>query len=69
MMARKELHTQKILSKELILCRVWGFDSNAVENHIEVYVGLLRKKLKHISSNVQIKAVRRLGYIVEVDNP
>lgn len=59
----------QILSKELILCRVWGFDSNAVENHVEVYVGLLRKKLKHIGSNVQIKAVRRLGYIVEVDNP
>lgn len=59
----------QILSKELILCRVWGFDSNAVENHVEVYVGLLRKKLKHICSNVQIKAVRRLGYIVEVDKP
>ncbi len=59
----------QILSKELILCRVWGFDSNAVENHVEVYVGLLRKKLKHIGSNVQIKAVRRLGYIMEVDNP
>lgn len=59
----------QILSKELILCRVWGFDSNAVENHVEVYVGLLRKKLKHIGSNVQIKAVRRLGYIVEVDKP
>lgn len=57
----------KIISKELILCRVWGFDSNAVENHVEVYVGLLRKKLKHIDSNVRIDAVRRLGYIMEVD--
>ncbi len=57
----------QILSKELILCRVWGFNSNAVENHVEVYVGLLRKKLKHIHSNVRIEAVRRMGYIMEVD--
>ncbi len=57
----------QILSKELILCRVWGFNSNAVENHVEVYVGLLRKKLKYIHSNVRIEAVRRMGYIMEVD--
>lgn len=57
----------QILPKELILCRVWGYESNAVENHVEVYVGLLRKKLKYIGSHVQIKAVRRLGYIMEVD--
>lgn len=59
----------QILPKELILCRVWGFDSNAVENHVEVYVGLLRKKLKHIGSNIRIEAVRRLGYIVGEDEP
>ena len=57
----------QILPKEMILCRVWGFNSNAVENHVEVYVGLLRKKLKHIGSNVRIEAVRRMGYIMEVD--
>lgn len=55
----------QILPKELILCRVWGFDTNAVENHVEVYVGLLRKKLRYIGSNVRIKAIRRLGYIME----
>ena len=32
------------LSKESILAHVWGYDSNAVENHVEVYVGFLRKK-------------------------
>lgn len=55
----------QILGKELILCRVWGYDSNAVENHVEVYVGLLRKKLNHIGSNIRIEAVRRLGYLME----
>ena len=57
----------KIVSKELILCRIWGFDSNAVENHVEVYVGHLRKKLGRIGSNVTITAIRRMGYILEAD--
>lgn len=55
------------LSKETILARVWGYDSNAVENHVEVYVGFLRKKLASIGSNIRIEAVRRLGYHLEVD--
>ena len=56
----------RVLSKEMILARVWGYDSNAVENHVEVYVGFLRKKLKAIGSNVSIEAIRRLGYHLEV---
>ena len=57
------------LSKEVLLARVWGYDSNAVENHVEVYVGFLRKKLQSIGSNIRIAAVRRLGYHLEVDEP
>lgn len=56
------------LSKEIILARVWGYDSNAVENHVEVYVGFLRKKLRSIGSNVRIVALRRLGYHLEVED-
>lgn len=55
------------LSKETVLARVWGYDSNAVENHVEVYVGFLRKKLASIGSNIRIEAVRRLGYHLEVE--
>jgi Response regulators consisting of a CheY-like receiver domain and a winged-helix DNA-binding domain len=54
------------LSKEVILSRVWGLESNAVENHVEVYVAFLRKKLQSIGSNLRIEAVRRLGYHLEV---
>lgn len=57
---------ERILSKEVILARVWGYDSNAVENHVEVYVGFLRKKLNSIGSNIRIEAIRRLGYHLEV---
>lgn len=54
------------LSKEAILSRVWGYDSNAVENHVEVYIGFLRKKLASIGSDIRIEAIRRLGYHLEV---
>lgn len=57
-----------VLSKEVILAKVWGYDSSAVENHVEVYIGFLRKKLAAIGSDIRIEAVRRLGYRLEVEN-
>ena len=55
----------KNVSKEVLLVRVWGFESNATENHVEVYIGFIRKKLTSIASNVRIEAVRGLGYHLE----
>ena len=60
---------ERILSKEIILARVWGYECNAVENHVEVYVGFLRKKLRSIGSDIRIGAIRRLGYHLEVEKP
>ena len=54
------------LSKEMILEKVWGYDSDAVENHVEVYIGFLRKKLLSIESDVRIESIRRMGYHLEV---
>ena len=59
----------KNLTKEVLLARVWGYDSNAVENHVEVYVGFLRKKLQAIGSDIRIVSIRRLGYHLEVGKP
>ena len=59
---------ERNLSKEVLLARVWGYDSNAVENHVEVYVGFLRKKLQSIGSDIRIEAIRRLGYHLEAGN-
>lgn len=53
---------ERNLPKEVILVRIWEFESNATENHVEVYVGFLRKKLQSIGSNIRIEAVRRQGY-------
>ena len=55
------------VSKESLLAKVWGYDSEAVENHVEVYIGFLRKKLRAIGSNIRIVSVRRLGYHLEVE--
>lgn len=57
---------EKIVSKEVILAKVWGFDSNAVDNHVEVYIGFLRKKLAAIHADVKIVSTRRLGYHLEI---
>lgn len=58
---------EKNVSKETLLVKIWGFDSNATENHVEVYIGFLRKKLASIGSNLRIEAIRRLGYHLEIN--
>ncbi len=54
------------ISKNFLLEKVWGYDSDATENNVEVYIGFLRKKLKTLSSDISIVASRGLGYHLEV---
>ena len=56
---------QRNLSKSAILSHVWGLESNAVENHVEVYVAMLRKKLSGIGSSIRIVSLRGMGYHLE----
>lgn len=58
--------TSMILSKDIIISRLWGFDTSADDNNVEVYIFFLRKKLKYLESNVQIKTSRGIGYSLEV---
>ena len=60
------LNKNQILSKESVLERIWGFESEAEYNNVEVYITFIRRKLKLIESNVNIKAVRGIGYKLEV---
>lgn len=53
-------------SKEIIIEKLWGFDSEVEHNNVEVYISFLRKKLVHLSSEVIINTVRGVGYILEV---
>lgn len=54
------------LSRENIYEKVWGFESDAESNNLEAYLSFVRKKIKIIGSNAQIKAVRGLGYKLEI---
>ncbi len=55
-----------IVPKEDILIKVWGTESDAEDNNVEVYISFLRKKLIHLKSVVQITTVRKIGYRLEV---
>jgi len=59
------LNREVVLTKETILLKLWGYESDAEDNHVEVYVSFLRKKLNHIHSRVRIKTIRLLGYCLE----
>lgn len=60
-------HPNRITSKDDLIISVWGNDSEAGDNNVEAYISFLRKKLFYLGSNVQIKALRRLGYRLESD--
>ena len=57
----------QILPRETIQERVWGYESDAEYNNLEVYVSFLRKKLSFVGSHVKIKASRGLGYSLEAE--
>ena len=54
-----------ILSKETLLIKVWGYDTEAGDNNVEAYISFLRKKLALLQSTVTLNVVRRLGYRLE----
>lgn len=55
----------QIVTKEQIIEKLWGLDSDSEYNNAEVYVSFTRKKIKFIGSGVVIRAVRGLGYTLE----
>ena len=69
-LSEKELHIMEylminfghILSKEQLAVKIWGFDNEAEYNNVEVYISFTRKKLQFISADLEIKAVRGIGY-------
>lgn len=55
-----------VVPKEDIIAKVWGLDSEAEDNNVEVYISFLRKKLAFLGSRVSIGTVRKVGYHLEV---
>ncbi len=52
----------KILTREQLAVKIWGYDSEAEYNKVEVYMSFTRKKLAFVGAKTEIKAVRGLGY-------
>lgn len=58
----------QVLQKEQLYEKIWGLDNESESNNLEAYLSFIRKKIKIIGSNVQIKAIRGLVYKLEVEN-
>lgn len=56
---------RQVVPKEDIILKVWGIDSDAEDNNVEVYISFLRKKLSFLGSSVIIGTVRKVGYYLE----
>lgn len=54
-----------VVSKDDLITKLWGFDSEVEYNNIEVYISFIRKKLSYLKSNVSIVTIRGVGYRME----
>ncbi|MBQ6036329.1 MAG: response regulator transcription factor [Lachnospiraceae bacterium] len=58
----------QILTREQLAVKIWGFESEAEYNNVEVYMTFTRKKLSFIGAKTAIKAVRGIGYELRYDH-
>lgn len=61
------INRQRILTREQLALRIWGFDSEAEYNNVEVYMSFVRKKLAFVGAKTTVKAVRGVGYELRCD--
>ncbi len=74
-LSRKEFEVMKTflynptmtITKDALISSVWGMDSEATDNNVEVYISFLRKKLKYLKSRVSIRNLQKIGYRLEVE--
>ena len=59
------LNQKMVITKEKLLLKVWGYESDAEDNNVEVYISFLRKKLDYLHSGVKIRTIRMVGYCLE----
>ena len=65
MMELLMLNQKQVITKESLLVKIWGYESDAEDNNVEVYVSFLRRKLEHLRSQVKIRTIRMVGYCLE----
>lgn len=62
------LNADKCVEKERLIEKIWGYDSEAEYNTVEVYISFLRKKLAAVNSDAEIRSIRGIGYMIGVKN-
>ena len=62
------VNSGQILTREQLAIKIWGFESEAEYNNVEVYMSFTRKKLAFIQAKTEIKAVRGIGYELRCDD-
>lgn len=60
------LHPGRIFSTEHLMEKVWGYDSDSDIDVVWTHIGFVRKKLRNLNANVEIKTMRGAGYTLEV---
>lgn len=55
----------QVVTKEQLLLKVWGFESDAEDNNVEVYISFLRRKLNFLRASAKIRTLRMVGYVLE----
>lgn len=58
---------KQIVSKEDLIIKVWGMESDAEDNNVEAYISFLRKKFYFLGSKVNINTIRKVGYRLEAE--
>ena len=59
------VNSGSVVTKETLISKIWGLDSEAEDNNVEVYISFLRKKLTYLNSQVGISTVRKVGYFLD----
>lgn len=58
-------HPRQVFSSAHLMERVWGFDSEAEMDVVWTYVGFLRRKLRQLGAQAEIRTIRGAGYAIE----
>ncbi|MBQ9414089.1 MAG: response regulator transcription factor [Clostridia bacterium] len=65
MMEYLMVNPRRVLSTEMLMEKIWGYDADAEVNVVWVYISYLRKKLAALQATIQIKSSRNAGYSLE----
>ncbi|MDD3224897.1 MAG: response regulator transcription factor [Clostridium sp.] len=60
-------NSERLISEEQFMERIWGADSETEINVVWVYISYLRKKLESLDSDLKIKVVKGIGYKLEMN--